>query len=151
MRGHPAPPNTALDLTRNKGGAGAGSKAVTASIHATQERLLKRQMGGILESKLRSRPHMRQLVLHNIIPEEDEYEDHELRLWGHLTDSDARVKLGTVSHTPGTRIGLPRPPENETADEVIRRMQQLLLDRLADIRQGMDALRLARTRSAFRQ
>ena len=64
------------------------STAVTPHIHAAQQRLLMRQMGSSLEKKLRARPHMRQLVLHNIIPEEDEYREHENRLWGHLQEPD---------------------------------------------------------------
>jgi len=27
--------------------------------------------------------------MHNIIPEEDEYKEHEHRLWGHITDLTA--------------------------------------------------------------
>jgi len=35
--------------------------------------------------------HTRQLVMHNIIPEEDEYKEHEHRLWGHITDLTAHL------------------------------------------------------------
>jgi hypothetical protein len=45
---------------------------------------MMRKRGAVLESKLHRRPNLKQLVLHNIIPEDDEYVDHEVRLWGHV-------------------------------------------------------------------
>ena len=110
----------------------SSSTAVMPTIQAAQQRLLMRQMGNSLERKLRSRPHMRQLVLHKIIPEEAELDDHEARLWGHLdlgASGSCRAKAAArVARVSGGDMGA-------------------ILECLATIRQGMDALRLARTRA----
>lgn len=45
---------------------------------------MMRKRGAALEMKLHMRPNLNHLVMHNIILEEDEYVDHEVRLWGHV-------------------------------------------------------------------
>ena len=61
-----------------------GRNGVEPNIHAAQQRLMMRKRGTALEMKLHKRPNFNQLVRHNIIPEEDEYIEHEIRLWGHV-------------------------------------------------------------------
>ena len=143
------------------------STAVTPHIHATQQRLLMRQVGSSLEKKLRSRPHMRQLVMHNIIPEEDEYKEHENRLWGHIqvvaSDSASSSKPPTTQSSfakqqqqqqqqqQQARAKPPHRQAGEGVEALVDRLQDAMLERLATIRQGIDSLRLARTRITSRE
>mmetsp|Transcript_8429 Transcript_8429/g.28286 ORF Transcript_8429/g.28286 Transcript_8429/m.28286 type:complete len:1016 (-) Transcript_8429:107-3154(-) len=119
------------------------STAVTPNILAAQQRLLMRQMGSTLERKLRSRPQIRQLVLHNIIPEEDVYEDHEHRLWGHIQSFHGSMpEFAKNQNRRDLKVAYGR----EGLASVIDCMQSNLMERLGAIRQGIDSLRLARTR-----
>ena len=108
-----------------------------------------RQMGSSLEKKLRSRPHMRQLVMHNIIPEEDEYKEHENRLWGHIqvVATDSPSSSAKPSTAPSSfakqqqqqqqqaRAKAPHRQAGEGVEAVVDRLQDAMLERLATIRQ----------------
>mmetsp|Transcript_74556 Transcript_74556/g.199391 ORF Transcript_74556/g.199391 Transcript_74556/m.199391 type:complete len:1596 (-) Transcript_74556:922-5709(-) len=80
------------------------SGPVTPNILAAQRVLMKRKANSSLEMKLFRRPQLQQLIITKIIPEEDEYVEHEQRLWGH-------IQANAQHNSDGEDNEDPPPPE----------------------------------------